>query len=227
MILINNIRENRHKRCLKEMELKQVINKRRSIRKYEDDKPSLEEIKEIIDSARLAPSASNAQMWHFIAIYNSKLKDNIKKVIENKYEEIKSWPGSKGSESELDRIKGNSTFFLQAPVIIACLMEPIVSFREKILKTNGITEEEIIRMVPKRDIISMGAAIENILLTSVDLGYGACWLNAPVVAYKEIEPLLNVDKKFQLVSFVAIGKGSDTSKRVPKKQLEDILTIIE
>lgn len=209
------------------MELKQVINKRRSVRKYEDFKPSIEEIKEIIESARLAPSAANAQMWHFVAVYNKELKDNIKKVIENKYEEIKSWPASKGNEPELDRIKGNSTFFLDAPVIIACFMEPIVSFREKILKSNGIKEDEMLRMVPKRDIISMGAAIENILLTSVDLGYGACWLNAPVVAYKEIEALINIDKKFQLVSFIAIGKSLDDSKRVPKKNLEEILTIIE
>lgn len=209
------------------MELKKVIKERQSIRKYEDVKPSVEEVKEIIDAARLAPSAANAQMWYFVAVYNKDLKEKIKKTIENKYEEMKNWSVSKGSESELERIKGNSTFFLKAPVIIACFMEPIISFREKILQAKGISEEQILRMVPKRDIISMGAAIENILLTSVDLGYGACWLNAPVVAYKELEELFNLDKKYHLVSFIAIGKSIDSTPRVNKKRLEDILTIIE
>ena len=48
-----------------------VIKNRKTVRKFADYIPTDDEIKEIIDSARLAPSAVNAQNWKFIAILNA------------------------------------------------------------------------------------------------------------------------------------------------------------
>ena len=52
------------------MELMEAIRKRRSIRKFKEDKIPKEDIYEIIEAATLAPSAHNRQMWHFIAVSN-------------------------------------------------------------------------------------------------------------------------------------------------------------
>ena len=50
------------------MEIFEAIDNRKTIRKYDDYKPTTEEVKRIINSARLAPSAINMQNWKFIAI---------------------------------------------------------------------------------------------------------------------------------------------------------------
>jgi len=53
------------------------IKERRSVRKYTNKKISKEILEEIVDCARLAPSARNEQPWEFIVITN---KETLKKL---------------------------------------------------------------------------------------------------------------------------------------------------
>ena len=62
------------------MELKEVIAKRRSIRRYQTLDVKDELIKEILESARIAPSAKNRQPWRFI-ILKDKQKDTIADIM--------------------------------------------------------------------------------------------------------------------------------------------------
>jgi len=55
----------------------EVLKTRRSIRKYIDKKIPDEIIKNIIDCARLAPTANNKQPWLFVVIKNKQLKEKI------------------------------------------------------------------------------------------------------------------------------------------------------
>lgn len=66
------------------MELSEVIQNRRSIRSYKSTPVPREKIKTIIESARLAPSASNRQPWHFIVVED---KDMIKKLAKQSWAE--------------------------------------------------------------------------------------------------------------------------------------------
>jgi len=62
------------------MEVSEAIKIRRSIRKYKDKEVPEELIKELLEAARLAPSAYNGQPWKFKVINNKEvikeLKDN-------------------------------------------------------------------------------------------------------------------------------------------------------
>ncbi len=61
------------------MHVKQAINNRYSERTYKPDKPSAEEVYELLDAGRLAPSACNKQPWKFIVVSEA---DNLKKIAE-------------------------------------------------------------------------------------------------------------------------------------------------
>ena len=50
------------------METLEVLRKRRSVRRFKDIPVEREKIEEIIDCARLAPSANNFQPWEFIVV---------------------------------------------------------------------------------------------------------------------------------------------------------------
>ena len=57
------------------MDAIQCLKKRRSVRSFEDKKIDKQTLKDIIDCARLAPSARNEQKWEFAVITDeSKLK---------------------------------------------------------------------------------------------------------------------------------------------------------
>jgi nitroreductase len=50
------------------MELQEALTKRRSVRKFTDDAVSDEEIRTILEAARIAPSWANVQPWEFIVL---------------------------------------------------------------------------------------------------------------------------------------------------------------
>lgn len=54
-----------------------IISERSSVRNFSDKKILEEDIKEILEAARLAPSWMNVQPWHFISVSDSKNKELI------------------------------------------------------------------------------------------------------------------------------------------------------
>lgn len=59
------------------MSLLDVIFRRRSIRRYRTEPIPDEVLRNILEAGRLAPSADNAQPWHFIVITESEMKEKL------------------------------------------------------------------------------------------------------------------------------------------------------
>ena len=66
------------------MELQTAIDNRQSIRRFKEGTIPDEDIREIIDAARKAPSGHNLQPWYFVAIKDKALKDKIADAMEAK-----------------------------------------------------------------------------------------------------------------------------------------------
>jgi nitroreductase len=59
------------------MDVFSAISHRRSIRSYQDSVVEEEKLKKVLDSARLAPSASNRQEWKFIVVRGSEKRAQL------------------------------------------------------------------------------------------------------------------------------------------------------
>jgi len=57
----------------------EVVEKRRAIRKYKQYKIPNEDMKRILEAARLAPSANNSEPWSFIVVKDQKKKELLAK----------------------------------------------------------------------------------------------------------------------------------------------------
>jgi len=62
------------------MDIKEVIQKRYSCRSYKDTPVPDEKLNGILEAARLAPSAHNAQDWKFIVVRNKETKEQLAKA---------------------------------------------------------------------------------------------------------------------------------------------------
>jgi len=209
------------------MEIFKAIETRHSVRKFKADIPPIEDVKKIINAARLAPSSTNNQMWHFIVIYNPAVKNKMKQAIIQTYDEILTWKEAEGKENKINFYKQFSAFFTDAPVNIAVLMEPKVSLMAEIMREKGVSEEKITRMRPNPELLSIGAAIENLSLAAHALGYGSCWLTAPLYACKKLEEILDVQSPYQLVSLLCLGKPETKTTGPQKKDLSEVMTVID
>ncbi|PKP35776.1 MAG: hypothetical protein CVT98_10030, partial [Bacteroidetes bacterium HGW-Bacteroidetes-15] len=101
------------------------------------------------------------------------------------------------------------------------------SYETVLEKGITLSHDEINVMRNSPDIQSTGACIQNFLLAAVDMGYGACWMSAPMVAREDIEKMLDIDDSTKLISFVAVGKPLKESKPREKKPIDDMFRVIE
>lgn len=210
------------------MEIFEAIDNRKTIRKYDDYKPTTEEVKRIINSARLAPSAINMQNWKFIAVFNQNVKEELANSVLASYDRILSNLDDE-TKASVERYKGHSTFFKNAPFIIVCVEKFAPSFMGGVLEKAGIPNDEIKLMRPDSYLLSMGGAIENMLLSAYALGLGSCWMVAPVLGESGMRKTLNLKEDEKIVSILAFGRPAKdaTDKRSPKKGLDEIMEIIE
>jgi nitroreductase len=79
---------------------------------------------------------------------------------------------------------------------------------------------------------SLGAAVENLTLTAIELGYGTCWITSANYAATEIEQLLKDEIGFEKEGFfmgamLSLGVPEDNPKSPGKKTFEDIYTLVE
>lgn len=183
------------------MELIETINNRRSIRKYKDIDISNDVIEDLINSARLAPSAKNRQPWEFMI---------VKGIVKNEIADI-MLEQLKNSKVNLERklynanssVKATAYIMKEAPILI-------LVFKPK--EDNWIIG----------DSLSIGAAIENICLRATDLELGSLWIRDIVYTQKEIAELVG-KKDMELISAISIGFPNENPRQRPRKKLNEIL----
>ncbi|MFP4042944.1 MAG: nitroreductase family protein [Bacteroidales bacterium] len=205
------------------MELKDAIQKRASIRTFKDTPIPVEDLKELVKMGGQAPSVNNYQPWTFYVVTNKKLMEKMADKVKEKVEEIPE-NESKASGNIKSQVEWFSTFFESAPAVIALAMDDYESVLEKGVK---ISHEDINVMRNYPDIQSAGAAIQNILLAAVDMGYGACWMSAPMIAKNELEKILGIKENSHLIAFVTIGMPAKDTRPKEKKPIEEIFKLIE
>ena len=94
-----------------------------------------------------------------------------------------------------------------------------------VLNTNQHTPfasiENEKRIVEICDSLSIGAAIENMILTATGYGLGTLWIANTCFAYDELMDFIGTDS--QLTGIVAIGFANEAPAKRPRKPFEEIV----
>lgn len=201
--------------------LSEVIRRRASHRKYLPDRVPDEDVRRIVENALHAPSGHNRQPWRYIAIRDAALLERMGDAAiaaqRAFYDRL---------SDDLVRRLTNFEFYVQhfrtAPLVLAVLVRYDTDPLSDIQTAPGIqfTRPEHY----DTELLGVGASIQNCLLTAEELGYGTCWLTAPVsLAQREFENLLEVPEGFNLVSLIAVGRPTRSRAPAPKKGIEEML----
>lgn len=173
------------------MELKEVIKKRRSIRKYKEKDIDENIINSIIEAGRLSPSAKNVQPWKFYI---------AKKEIKNKIADLMI-DYHKNNPINTYGMFTTATVIKQAPVLILVFKDSDNNF-------------------DRNDALSIGACIQNMLLTATDLNVGSLWIAATFNVREKISKLVNTN--LELYSVIAIGHSDENPEARPRKPFDNL-----
>lgn len=206
------------------------IYKRHSVRKFKDRDVPVEDLKEILKAATYAPSGKNLQNWHFVVIKNKEKINQLAEIVEKKNEELASSTSDEELSKSFRKYVKYHTVFKNAPIVILVYAGPYPITGIDLLKSKGLSNEELeYYSKPSPGIQNIAAAMENLLLAAANMGYGTCWMTGPIYAGKEIENFIGLKKEdYHLASITPLGVPED-SKIIspPRKPLEDVITIID
>jgi nitroreductase len=176
----------------------EIIKERYSVRKYADKPIEEEKLNLILEAARLAPSASNSQPWHFYVV---KDKEKINAL---------SQKMPLGTNLVLN------SFIAQAPVVIVATAGP----------GSLLTRIASYIVNKKWYYIDVAIALEHMVLTAWELGIGSCWIGW--FDEKKIKKLLDIPKEEEVIDMLTLGYPKEGRLPFPKhrNKIEEIVKYV-
>lgn len=172
----------------------QTIKNRRSTQKFEDTPVPEDIIDAVVEAGRFAPSVMNSQERHFSVVTSKALLEELNRDAKSVAVTLDDRYLSLLAQSE------NFNMFYNAPVVI------FVSAPEKLFAESDCA-----------------AAIQNMLLASESLGYGACWINFVLYAFQGAKHD-ELAKKLQLpeayLPYGSIILGISAEKPAPREHIK-------
>jgi len=162
------------------MKFQEVIDKRHSIREYEEKKVPIKVLKQLVADAVKAPSAANTQPWRFIIIQNKKFMERIREEY-SQFIKIKKFKKSRDKRSNI-----------------------LYNFYSNLGNCQNIIFVSIERPENKNwkfhKLLSVSAAIENLLLSATNHNLGSCWMGSfkDTPIEKKFKEILKIKKNQEL-----------------------------
>ncbi len=180
------------------MELVEAIKSRRSIRRFEDKPVPGEILRELIDTAVWAPSASNEQPWGFVVVED---REYMRALSEMAKSDLLSVMNQTPELGRYRTLMENPDFniFHNAPVLVV-----IYGRRDR-----GLSRYDC------------SIVAQNLMLLAWEEGLGTCWIGfaQKVCDSSEFREMHNVPEDYETVAPIVLGYPRFTSQKpVPRKE---------
>jgi len=199
----------------------EAIQQRRSVRSFRPDPIPQEMVLQMLEAARLAPSASNMQPWRFVVVTDTEEKKRLRQIC-------------------LDQ-----AFIEEAPVVFAACANLSAYSRQASRRrfqefidagvelSGGFADpalQSIIDSLPEPEPVAVIApatantyiATEHLVLTAAALGLGSCWVGA-IMDQAAMKAILGLPENVIVVALVAVGYPKSVPPPRPRLSLEEIL----
>lgn len=198
----------------KNTSLLELIQARRSIRRYSAQPVPREWIQQMLNAAIWAPSAHNRQPWRFVVIEQSDTKEHLATSMGNRLQRDLSADHVPQSiiDKDVDRSYDRIT---SAPIIIVVCMTTI--------DMDVYSDEKRNHFESIMAIQSSAMAGQNLLLMAEELGLGACWMCAPLFCPDVVNDALDLPDDWQAQGMITLGFPVQTREKTRKPLESSIL----
>lgn len=181
----------------------QFLLTRRSVvaAQLEEPGPDRSGIIEIIRVAIRVPDHKALVPWRFL-IFTGEARADFGREI------CKIYESRQDDDCRERSLENERNRFLRAPVVIAVISSPV----------------ESIKVPQSEQLLSAGAACQNILHGAKALGYAGQWVTEWVAYDKEVHQLLHLEETETVAGFIYIGTASQVPNERIRVAPEDVMT---
>lgn len=169
----------------------ELMRRRRTARAHAGNVPP-EALASMLEAVRWAPSAANRQPWEIIVISDRELQVSLRAAFIEEASE---------RDTRYRVVTERQADLLLAPLVLAvCGDERTKNAFVNASELGAEVQEELF-------LLTMGAAIENLLLMATACGLSSSWI-ARAARVPRARELLRVPSWLRVVAFVALGRSS-------------------
>jgi coenzyme F420-0:L-glutamate ligase/coenzyme F420-1:gamma-L-glutamate ligase len=195
-------------------DLDTLMRNRRSVRQYQDTPVPRELIMQMLEAARWAPSPHGRQPWRFVVLTQPEPKKLLADAMGQTWQQNLELDGQASPIVSI-RLEKSRQRILHAPALIM----PCLYLGDLDQYPDAQRQEDEKTMA----IQSIGAAIQNMLLTAYDLGLDTGWMCAPLFCPEIACAALDLDAQLIPQALIPVGYAAADPKRRARLPLDSLI----
>ena len=173
------------------------VEARRSIRAFLPDPVPRADLDAIVEAACLAPAPHHSRPWRFVVVDTDTAKRALAQGMGERWRRDLLADGVAAERVE-ELVNASHQKLERAPAfVVGCLT------------WNGLDrypDERRQRAEWGMALLSLGAAVENLMLTATDRGLASCWVAAPIFCPEEARDALELPVEWLPHALVLVGR---------------------
>jgi nitroreductase len=184
------------------MDALEMLLRRESALKLMDPPPSAEQLETMFQAALRAPDHGRLRPWAFVVVPKDK-RERFGEIMVQSLQQRRPDTAPEMLQREKQKV-------MRAPMIL------VVAARPK--STERIPEIE--------QLLSAGAAAQNIMLAAYALGFGAMWKTGDAAYDDGVKTALGLQSSDKIVGFIYLGSTDGSSSPAARPTSKDFVSVL-
>jgi PPOX class probable F420-dependent enzyme len=195
-----------------------LARERHVVRRYKPIPVPREVVEATIEAARWAPSPHGAQPWRFVVITRQDLKEKLATAMAAEWRRNLDMDGLPSDVVD-ERLRKSQSRIKSSPVLVI----PCLYLADLHVYPDPARQQAEWTMA----VQSLGAAIQNMLLSAYSLGLDTGWMCAPLFVPDLVVEALDLSPDLTPHALINMGYGAQDPPRRPHRPVSDLIVMYE
>ena len=187
---------------------------RHVVRQYKPIPVPRELVEMTIEAARWAPSPHGSQPWRFVVLTRQEEKEKLAEAMSGEWQRNLEMDGQE-PEIVQTRLHKSRERIVRSPVVII----PCLYLADLQVYPDAARQEAEVTMA----VQSIGAAIQNMLLSAYSLGLDTGWMCAPLFCPGIVREALGLEEGLVPHALINMGYGAKDPPRRPHRPVSELI----
>jgi coenzyme F420-0:L-glutamate ligase/coenzyme F420-1:gamma-L-glutamate ligase len=195
-----------------------LARERHVVRRYKPIPVPRDVVEATIEAARWAPSPHGAQPWRFVVITRQDLKEKLATAMAAQWRRNLGMDGLPSDVVD-ERLRKSQSRITSSPVVII----PCLYMADLHVYPDPARQQAEWTMA----VQSLGAAIQNVLLSAYSLGLDTGWMCAPLFCPEVVVGALALSPDLTPHALINMGYGAQDPPRRPHRPVADLIVMYD